>query len=159
MINTIEQTRIMMIGLKEYIKRPIIMLNQDAEPPKFPYLGYNITAIADVNNGTYSEWDDDIVRKPYIQTYSFTSYSDDYNESVTLINKTKDWLDYVGTLYLNDNHIIIQSIGNITDRSNLLTNGYIYSYGFDCFVWVYDEIEKADRGQIETVEFIPPNKK
>ena len=89
-----------------------------------------------------------------MQIYSFTAHSDKYNEAVELANSARSWLDYVGTQYLNDNGIIVQSVGNVTDRSNLLTAEYDYAYGFDCTFWMYDEINLAetetDNGEIES---------
>lgn len=122
--------------------------------PDFPFLGYNITTLSTENKGTYGQYDDGTLRKPVKQIFSFTAQSDDYTEAVELANKAHDYLDYIGTQFLNDNDVIVESVGNVTDRSNLLTSDYIYSYGFDCFFWLFDEI-KSDLpkfGEIEDYE-------
>lgn len=141
-------------GLTKYLGCPVIRSNQNAEPPKYPYVSYTvITPVAD-KKGTYGEYDDDISRKPITQTWSITIQSDDNAESVNLAAKAREWLDYVGTTYLNDNHIIVQSVGAIGNRDNFLTVEYQYRNGFDVVFWLLNEEEKpiAETGYIETVE-------
>lgn len=154
MLNTEKQRGIVVTGLKNYLDCKVVRTNQTAEMPAFPYLGYNITTLANENKGTYGEYEDNKARKPVLQTYSFTAHSDNYTQAVELASKARAWLDYVGSQYLNDNDVVVQSVGNITDRSNLLTSEYIYSFGFDCFFWMYDEIDLAEtesgNGEIET---------
>lgn len=153
MLNTEGQREIVSSGLENYLKHKVVRTNQTAEIPAFPYLGYNITTLANENKGTYGEYEDDTARKPVLQTYSYTSHSDDYTQALELANKARSWLDYVGTDYLNENDVIVQSVGNVTDRSNLLTSDYVYSFGFDCVFWMYDEIKLAEvdegKGEIE----------
>lgn len=156
MLNTEETREIVAAGLRKYLGCEVVRTNQTAEMPAFPFLGYNITTLASANKGTYGEYEDGKARKPVLQTYSFTAHSDDYTKAVELASKARAWLDYVGTQYLNDNDVVIRSVGNVTDRSNLLTSGYIYSYGFDCFIEMYDEIgldeTEKDSGEIKTAE-------
>ena len=150
-LKTDEQRKTVIAGLKEYLGCEIIRTNQTATMPKFPYLGYNITTLASENQGTYGKYEDGIDRKAVVQTWSITAYSDKYTDAVKLANKAHEWLDYVGTTYLGDNDVIVQSVGSVTDRSNLLTNEYMYSLGFDCFFFMYDEIE-IDEDSIEDFE-------
>lgn len=140
-------------GLSDYLSCKVIRGNQTAPMPAFPYCTYNITALASENKGSYGVYEDDTARKPYVLTLSFTSHSNDYAEAVKLANMAHSWLDYVGTTELNDNDVIVQSVGNITDRSNLLSMEYEYTYGFDCFLWVYDEIaiDPDKDGYIESI--------
>ena len=138
-------------GLKKYIEKPLIRANQSAEPPPFPYSTYTITTFATENGGTYGEYSDGVARKPVKQIWSFTTHSDNYAEAVTIANKMREWLDYVGTTYLNENEVVIESVGSVGDRSNVLTMDYQYSQGFDCTFLVYDEIVMPDESTIETV--------
>lgn len=154
MINTTGLRKIVVAGLKEYLNCEIIRSNQTAKMPDYPYVGYNITTHASENKGTYAEWEDKAV-KPVIQTWSITAKSNNYNEVVELANKAHDYLDYYGTQYLNENDVIIQSVGSVSDRSNLITSEYEYAYGFDCFFSVQDEIDKPNNGYIENFDFIP----
>lgn len=151
-----EDTRMCLItGLRKYLDCIVIRANQNKEPPPFPYMTYSIITLMNENKGTYGQWDDGKLRKPFIQTYSFSALSDDYSQSVSIANKARTWLDCVGKTYLNDHNIIVQSVGSVTDRSNLLTVDYMYKYGFDCFLWLYDEVENQidSIGTIDSVEF------
>ena len=66
--------------------------------------------------------------------------SNDNSESVALASKAREWLDRSGTVYLNDNDIIVQSVGSITNRDNFLTVEYEHKNGFDVVFWLYDEV-------------------
>lgn len=140
--------------LKNYLQIPIIRGNQNAEPPKYPYLSYNVTTVASENNGTYGEYSDGIDRKPVTQTWSITAQSDDENEALQLALKAHDWLDHIGRAYLSDNHIIVQSITSVTSRDSILTIEYEYKKGFDIVFWLYDEIENPIEyvGEIKTAD-------
>ena len=140
-------------GLQKYTDVTIIRANQNAEPPPYPYATYHITTYATQNRGTYGEYEDGKARKPVKQIYSFTAFSDDYFEAVTLANKMSEWLDYVGTTYLYDNGVSVESVGAVGDRSNILTVDYQYAYGFDCTFPVFDEVDIPDNGTIENFSY------
>lgn len=127
-------------GLKKYLSCPIIRTHQNVEPPPYPYVSYTITTLATENKGTHGEYSDGMARKPVSHIWSITVNSDDNFESVTLANKARDWLDYVGTKYLNDNDVIVQSLTGVTNRDNILTVEYEYRNGFDCFFTCFDEV-------------------
>lgn len=137
-------------GLKEYLKCPVIRSNQNAEPPKYPYLSYTIITPMSENRGTYGEYDDGKARKPVTQTWSITAQSDDNDESLNLANKAREWLDYVGTVFLNDNGVVVQSVTSVGNRDNIISIEYEYKNGFDCFFSCMDEVASL----IETVENI-----
>lgn len=139
-------------GLKKYLNCPVIKNNQNAEPPPYPYVSYTITTPMTENKGTYGEYEDGKARKPVNTVMSITAQSDDDIESYTLANKAREWLDYVGKVYLNDNGVIVQSVTSVTNRDNVLTAEYEYKKGFDCFFWGYDEVSIPDNGVIETLE-------
>ena len=54
--------------------------------------------------------------------------------------KAREWLERVGNLYLNDNNIIVQSVGNVSNRDNVLTMEYEYKHGFDVVFWLFDTV-------------------
>lgn len=142
-------------GLKGYLQVPVIRANQNAEPPVYPYVTFNVTTPASENKGTYGEYEDGIDRKPVTQTWSISVLSDDENEALALAGKARDWFDHVGRVYLSDNHIIVQSVTNVTNRDSILTIEYEYKKGFDVVFWLLDEIENPIEqiGVIETVKF------
>lgn len=153
MINFEEITKNIESGLKQYLLCPVIKGNQVNKPPRFPYIVYNIITLAE-NKGTWQEHNDLVDRKQAVMTISFSSHSDVYRDSLELSIKAREWLELVGTTYLNGRGIIVQSVSDIHDRSNFATIEYMYSYGFDCFIWLYDEVNHPVEkiGTIETVE-------
>lgn len=131
-------------GISAYTGKPVVFSKQNEEMPEYPYISYTITTHASGNNGTYEEYADGLKRKLVTQIWSITSNSDDYQEAVSLAEKAREWLDLIGTTILSDNNIVVQSVGDITDRSNVISIDYQYGFGFDCFFYVFDEIRPVD---------------
>ena len=152
MIDYENMRRIIVKGLKNYLKCPVIRNNQDEAPPDYPFVSYTVTTLMRANNGTYGEYSDDVYRKPTVQTWSITAQSSINSESVNLISKAREWFDRAGTLYLNDNNVIVQSVGSITNRDNVLTVGYEYKNGFDVDFWLFETVEDTDTEIIETAD-------
>lgn len=152
MIDYENMRRIIVKGLKNYLKCPVIRNNQDEAPPDYPFVSYTVTTLMRANNGTYGEYDDNVYRKPTVQTWSITAQSSNNSESVNLISKAREWFDRAGTLYLNDNNVIVQSVGSITNRDNVLTVGYEYKNGFDVDFWLFETVEDTDTEIIETAD-------
>lgn len=140
-------------GLRKHLGCPVIRNNQNAEPPPYPYVSYTVTMLMSENKGTFGEYEDGCARRPVTTIWSITAQSDDNIESVMLANKAHNWLDYAGTLYLNDNNVIVQSVGSVTNRDNVLSVGYEYKNGFDCVFWMFDEVEIPEVETIEIMEF------
>lgn len=141
-------------GLREYLGCPIIRSNQNEPSPSYPYGSYTVITLMSENKGTYGEYEDGKARKAFTQTWSITFQSDDNSESVTLACKAREWLDYVGKEYLNNNDVIIQSVGGIHNRDNFLTIEYEYRNGFDFVVWLLDEVGGVGESEtyIDTVQ-------
>lgn len=141
-------------GLKDELNIPIIRTNQTGEAPPYPYMSYTITSLMDDSNGTWGEYTDGIHRKPGTQTWSVTVQSNKADEAMALCIQARDWLDHTGNIYLKDNNIIIQSVGMVNNRDNLITIEYENRYGFDFTIWYLNEVgsleEKA--GTIEEVD-------
>lgn len=139
-------------GLSEYLGVPVIRANQSKEPPHYPYITYTVTTLASENNGTWGQWEDNKDRNAVTQTWSINSLSDNDAESAENAIKAREWLQHIGTYYLNANNIIVQSATSITNRDNVLTVGYEYKNGFDVVFWLYDEVDTTvgANGFIET---------
>lgn len=147
-----EKMRVTVVkGLRAYLDCPVIRSNQTAELPPYPYISYTVTTLMSANRGTYGEWDDGIARKQVTTTWSITALSGDNAESVALAMKAREWLELVGQTYLNDNKVIVQSVGAITNRDNILTYGYEYRNGFDCVFWCHDEVKMPETEEIKEV--------
>lgn len=128
-------------GLKNYLGCPVVRSNQNAEMPPYPYVSYTITTLMSENRGTYGEYEDGKARKWVNCIWSISAFSDDSSKSVILANKAREWLDYVGTVYLSDNDIVVQSVGSVTNRDNVLTTEYEYRNGFDVVFSLFDTVE------------------
>ena len=107
------------------------------------------------NGGTYGKYDDGFDRKPHTMTWSITIQSDNDNECVTLGLKANDWFDHIGTKYLKAKDVNVQSVGDLTNRDNILTAEYEYRKGFDVVFWLLSVVENPDNevGYVEGVIF------
>lgn len=137
-------------GLSNALKVPVIRSDQNAEPPKYPYIVYTVTILAKHDRGTWGEYEDGKARKPFTQTISVKALSDDWGESNSLAMTARNWLDYAGRLFLKDNEVIVQSVGEVSERSNMLTVEYEYAHGFDAVFWCMDDQEM----DIDTIDSV-----
>lgn len=140
-------------GLKEYLSIPVIRSSQTSAPPAYPYCSYTITNISDRNNGTWGEYDDGISRKPMVQTWSFTIQSDDNNEALNLTIKARDYFDLIGRDALAKQGFIVQTVGGVNNRDNLITIEYEYRHGFDVNFYMLNEL-KRDQEIVDDIELI-----
>lgn len=141
MINNEKLRNTVVKGLKEYLKIPVVRGNQNAAPPDYPYLSYNVTTLESANNGTWGEYEDSTDRIPVTQTWSITVQSDKDMESVTLASKAREFFCHTGKTYLDDNNVIVQKVTNITNRDSLISIEYEYRNGFDVVFWLMNEEE------------------
>lgn len=153
MVNTDNICLTVVKNLKKYVGCPVVMSDQKGKMPAMPYGRYTITTLATANNGTYGEYEDGMARKPVKQIWSLTFESERYEEAVALANKARSWFEYVGRTLLNDNDVIVETVGAMGNRGNLLTVAYQYAYGFDVAFWAYDEIQMPEAEVIEVVDF------
>lgn len=128
-------------GLKEYLEGvPVIRGNQTAPVPAYPYVVYNLTTPSGENKGTYQQHDDGVDRLLVQSIWSFSSLSDDFDESIMLATKAREWFLNSGRVWLSDRGITVQSATNITNRDNILTVEYERKNGFDVVFSVFDEV-------------------
>ena len=145
--------------IKGHLNIEVIRVNQNAPPPDYPYIGYTVTTLMKANNGTYSEYVENDVRvycKEFQQIWSFTVYSADDLQSKSIAIALYDYLDSIGSVELAENGIVIQKIGDITNRDTLLTIDYEYRNGFDVTFAFMNEI-KHDKavGVIDSITITP----
>lgn len=146
-------------GLQSYLtndKRPctVLMANQTAPIPPYPYVSYTIITPSASGGGTYSIHGDGTRFKTVKQVWSFTVQSDDDIESKQLALKAADWFSLVGRVDVEDNNIVVEKIGDVGNRDNLLSIEYEYRNGFDVTLALTSTITKEDAeraGYIETV--------
>lgn len=141
-------------GLSEHLGIKMIRQDQTAETPAYPYGTLKATTPAAANNGTWQQHEDGIDRLMVRSIWSLSFLSDDYDESVMLAIKAREWLTHTGRVWLSDRGITVQSATDINNRDNILTVAYESKHGFDVVLYVYDEVEspKATTGTIENVK-------
>lgn len=142
-------------GLKEYLGGvTVIRGNQTAKAPAYPYVSYNLTTPADENNGTYQQHDDGIDRLRVRSIWSLSFLSNDYDESIILATKARDWFLHSGRVWLADHGITVQSATAVANRDNILTVEYERKNGFDVVFYMYDEVENPSKsnGYIESAK-------
>lgn len=144
MIDISSKRAIIVSGLKKELNIPVIRSNQTGPAPAYPYLSYTITTLINDSNGTWGKYEDNHHRKPFTQVWSFTIQSDNAEECMNLCLKARDWIDHTGIMYLRDNEIIVQSVGAVNNRDNLITIEYEYRMGFDVTFWYLNEVEVSE---------------
>lgn len=141
-------------GLKDYLKCAVIRSNQNSEPPAYPYGSYTVITLASQNNGTWQQHEDGKDRLAVTQTWSLSFLSDNNSESVALSSKAREWFSHSGVEYLNENGVIVQSVGSVSNRDNILSVEYEYNNGFDVVFWLYDVADSLTQinGYIDNAE-------
>lgn len=154
MIALSEMRQTVASGLREYLGINVIRANQTATAPAYPYATYNVTTIAQANNGTYQQHDDGIDRKMVRSVWSLTILAKDWDESVELATKAREWFEHTGRAWLAEHGITVQSTTDINNRDNILTVEYERKNGFDVFFYVFDEAANPSEvnGFIEGVQ-------
>lgn len=123
-------------GLQAYLTSinvncPVILANQTAELPDYPYVSFTRINMIIPDNLHYSVDDDGTKYNDIQQVWSFTTHSENDAESIRIAGMLYDWFSEIGNVYHSDNGIIVSTIGNVNNRDNLLTIEYEYRYGLD----------------------------
>ena len=147
-------------GLKAYVstdKKPceVVRANQTGPVPPYPYIAYTITTPLQSRLGTFSVASDETRFREVTQTWSFTVQSDDADESLNVALKAWDWFAIVSNVYLGDKGIVVQQVGNVNNRDNLITIEYEYRNGFDVTLNLINAVKMTEAeigGYIETAE-------
>ena len=139
-------------GLQKALGCLVIRANQTAPSPDYPYVSYTVTTPAVTNGGGWGDYGGGVYGKQFNQVWSFTVQSGDCTESQNLAIQAHAWFDRLGTLYLNDNHIVVQRVENISNRDNLLTIEYEYRNGFDVTFTLMGRLDTETEDYIETAD-------
>ena len=131
----------------------IVRMNQTGPVPPYPYIAYNVDSTSS-DGGTYSKADDGSWYHTISHLWSFTVQSDDPNEAMTIALKAWDWFTWASYVYFADRGIVIESVGDINNRDNLITIEYEHRRGFDVTVNVINKIVIDDAEHIATATFV-----
>lgn len=139
--------------IKEETGVEVVKSNSTANKPAYPYISFTLTNIG-VKKGTYSK--DGVLYKPLVETISYTVQSDDDNEALNIAMQLHDFFEQDHNLGLNDNGIVVQEVGGISNRDNMLTIEYEYRKGFDVVLSLVNVLEDTAAevgGEIDNIEF------
>ena len=150
---------IIVSGLQDYLSTfddicYVVMANQTAPAPNYPYVAYTITTTIERDGGTYGFFDDGKHYKQMNQIWSFTVHSNDQTECNNLALDAYDYFAHHAYNFLSDNNISVIDITNMTSRDNLITAEYEYRQGFDVkfgLMHVIEPTEEEADGYIEHV--------
>lgn len=109
----------------------VVLRNQTAKAPPYPYVAYTVTGPGTLAEGTYNECGDGTLFMPLAQTWSFTVQSDRSGEAAQLALRAVDFFSMAGRAWLEDRGIVARRVGAVNNRDNLLTNQFEYRCGFD----------------------------
>lgn len=160
MTNQADIERAIINGLQIYLQSkgyecPVILANQTAPIPPYPYISFTITTPVGADMKGYSISNNGTRYKSLTQTWSFTVQSDDDMQALAVAMQAYDWFALTGNTFLSDNDVVVQRVHNINNRDNLLSIEYEYRRGFDVEFLLIHTLEKADcetAGYINTAE-------
>ncbi len=133
--------------LEANIHCPVVLANQTAPSPPYPFLSFTILTPVHAEQGTYC-FDNGIYYQPMLQTWSFTAQSDDYAACQEISMRMYDFFARAGRAALYRNQIAVASLTDLTARDNLLTVQYVYRCGMDVTFRTMHQLEVVE-GRIE----------
>lgn len=139
-------------GLKDYTGSTVLQGNQIMPQPGYPFISYTVITPASANKGSWQKHEDGIDRKLIKQTWSISALSNKSGESLGLALQAREWLEHSGRLYLKDKGFTVQSVGQITNRDNILSGEYEYRNGFDVVFYLYETSPAAEGEFINTAQ-------
>ena len=151
MIDQESMNRLITSGLKSVTGCEVVKSNiANAPIPPYPYISFTIIR-TETEKGTYSDANGTRYI-PLHQTWSFTIQGNKDNDAQHIALLAKDWLEEAGRIDLNDGGVVVQSVGDISNRDTLLTVGYEFRKGFDVVFSLMNEIQGTASETIDTIE-------
>lgn len=126
--------------LERYTGCTVVLSNQTAPVPHYPYISYTITTPVHQVGGTYC-MKEGIYYQPMLQTWSFTVHSDDSRKCQQLGMKMYDFFARAGREALYQNQIAVSRKTDLMQRDNLLTVQFEYRCGMDVTFRLMHQLE------------------
>lgn len=143
--------------MKRALGCEVIASNQTGPSPSYPYVSFTVTTPVVSDGKGWARDRDGREFKDLAQIWSFTVQSEDPFQAAQIALDAYEWLSTEsGNLYLAERGIVVQGLGNIGNRDNLLSIQYEYREGFDVtFLLRHTSKETVFdvAGAIETIEF------
>lgn len=146
-MNTTELRNTLVLLLHEYLGRPVILKEQTAQRPEYPFLGYHFISLKQQKEGkgniSYDHSGQTLKKERQVQhSVSFTAYAKTEAEARELAEKAKDFLEFYGYEKLSAVEIVIVRCTELQSRNIFEIEDYERRYGFDAFIRTTDQKEK-----------------
>lgn len=122
--------------LSAEVGSPVILTNQAAPRPPYPYIGVTETIPFQPGPRSLENVPEPIDIKQVASqqatmTLSVTAYGSDFAATMELAQKAHDWFSFTGYQALKEAGYVVASIGDIDNRDTLLVDDYERRRGFD----------------------------
>jgi hypothetical protein len=151
-------------GLHTYLGLKVIVAEQAAKRPAYPYVTVNISSplipeglnksVESANvpsSGPDFEYDVEYTATEHVTlAMSISTYSKNFDECHEIAAKAHSWFSFVGYEHLKSNGMVVANIGNIGERDSLIIADYERRNGFDVTLRAVHQMKRT----VETIESI-----
>src|SRR5690554_3377639 len=122
--------------LQDYLNHPVILSNQAAPRPPYPYIAVTetspfIPAGQTIINEPLEEDIKQVSISQPTMVLSVTAYGKEFSETSQLAQWAHNWFSFIGYRVLKELGYIIESLGSVDNRDTLLVDEYERRRGFD----------------------------
>ncbi len=130
MLTELETEPYIVRQLESYIGCAVVLTNQTAPVPPYPYISYTVITPVHSVDGTYC-MRGGVYYQPMLQTWSLTAHSGDSRSCQKLGMQMYDFFARAGRQVLYQKEIAVDSKTDLMQRDNLLTIQFEYRCGMD----------------------------
>lgn len=143
--------------LSAEVGSPVILTNQAAPRPPYPYIGVTETipfqpgprSIKNVPEPTDIK---QVASQQATMTLSVTAYGSDFADTMELAQKAYDWFSFTGYRALKDAGYVVESLGAVDNRDTLIVDDYERRRGFDVTIRFVHQQERI----VEEIDSVDP---
>lgn len=108
------------------------------------FMSYKFTSPY-INGAKHEEFADDTLTQveQFTATLSITVYSKTKAGALALAVQARNWFEYAGYEYLEDNNIVCERTETIGDRTAFMDTNYDHRVGFDAILRLVNETSKT----------------
>lgn len=139
--------------LQAHISCPVILADQAAPKPPYPYVGIKETSPFIPQPGQPNITDEplsqdirQVATSQPTKVLSVTIYSDSFQTAETLSQQVHDWFSFTGERQLKEAGFVVVNVTAITNRDSLIIDDYERRRGFDVtlrFTHVQESVVEA----------------
>jgi len=143
--------------LQEHISRPVILADQAAPKPPYPFISIKETSSFIPQPGQQNITDEplpqdirQVATSQPTKVLSVTIYSDSFQTAETLSQQVHDWFSFSGHQQLKETGFVVADVTAITNRDSLIVDDYERRRGFDVTLRFVHSMERF----VETIEIV-----